>query len=194
MKLAYIAMCMAVVVLVLAQAEMSKAVTCTPTELSSCVSAITSSAPPSKLCCTKIKQQRPCLCQYLKNPTLKQFVNTPNARKDFWFYDRDKAEWEITFLCLVSDVNSHELYHEVLLLLAQAEVSQAVTCSVSELQPCVGAITYSTPPSNDCCTKLKQQKPCFCQYLKDPNLKKFVNNPNAKKVASTCGVSYPKCS
>ncbi|CAL5372647.1 unnamed protein product [Camellia sinensis] len=36
--------------------------TCNPTELSSCVGAITSNTPPSKLCCSKIKEQKPCLC------------------------------------------------------------------------------------------------------------------------------------
>ncbi|KAG7019930.1 hypothetical protein SDJN02_18897, partial [Cucurbita argyrosperma subsp. argyrosperma] len=62
-------------------AEVSVAVTCSPLQLSSCVSAITSSVPPSKLCCSKIKEQKPCLCKYMQNPTLRKFVASPNARK-----------------------------------------------------------------------------------------------------------------
>ncbi|MBA0557663.1 hypothetical protein Golob_014717, partial [Gossypium lobatum] len=39
-------------VILLAEAvQVSTAVTCSPTQLSSCVSAITSSSPPSQLCC-----------------------------------------------------------------------------------------------------------------------------------------------
>ncbi|XP_038994379.1 non-specific lipid-transfer protein 2-like [Hibiscus syriacus] len=80
----------------------------------------------------------------------------------------------------------------VLLLLTEAELSTAVTCNPTQLSPCVGAIT-SAPPSKACCSKIKEQKPCLCQYLRNPNLKKFVNTPNARKVASTCGTPFPKC-
>ncbi|XP_034712005.1 non-specific lipid-transfer protein 2-like [Vitis riparia] len=81
----------------------------------------------------------------------------------------------------------------LVLLLAEAHITVAVTCSPTELSSCVGAITSSTPPSKLCCSKIKEQKPCLCQYLKNPNLKKFVNSPNARKVASTCGTPIPKC-
>ncbi|KAI5330455.1 hypothetical protein PRUPE_5G224300 [Prunus persica] len=85
------------------------------------------------------------------------------------------------------------LYLVVVVLLGKADVSMAVTCNPTELSPCAGAITSSTPPSTICCTKIKQQKPCLCQYLNNPNLKKFVNTPNARKVARTCGTPFPKC-
>ncbi|KAK2451541.1 hypothetical protein P8452_14669 [Trifolium repens] len=80
MKAANIAFC-TFLLLLLVNVQVSMAVTCSPVQLSSCVSAITSSTPPSRLCCSKIKEQRPCLCQYLKNPNLRKFVNSPNARK-----------------------------------------------------------------------------------------------------------------
>ncbi|KAM7475346.1 hypothetical protein LguiB_022589 [Lonicera macranthoides] len=70
-------------------------------------------------------------------------------------------------------------------------VSVAVTCSPTELAPCASAITTSSPPSKLCCRKINQQKPCLCQYLKNPNLKKFVSSPNARKVSRTCGVPFP---
>ncbi|XP_030537130.1 non-specific lipid-transfer protein 2-like [Rhodamnia argentea] len=81
------------------------------------------------------------------------------------------------------------------LLLAEAEVrvEAAVTCRPIELSSCVSAITSATPPSTLCCSKIKEQRPCLCQYLRNPNLKKFVNSPNARKVASTCGTPFPKC-
>ncbi|KAG5233953.1 hypothetical protein OIU76_000779 [Salix suchowensis] len=80
------------------------------------------------------------------------------------------------------------------LLLAEEQVKvEAVTCSPAQLSSCVSAITSSTPPSKLCCSKIKEQKPCLCQYLKNPNLQRLINTPNARKVASTCGTPFPKC-
>ncbi|KAI3407869.1 AAI domain-containing protein [Psidium guajava] len=81
----------------------------------------------------------------------------------------------------------------LLLLLAEAQITMAVNCKPTELSSCANSIVSSTPPSGLCCTKIKEQKPCLCQYLKNPSLKKFVNSPNARKVASTCGTPFPKC-
>ncbi|OWM62618.1 hypothetical protein CDL15_Pgr019912 [Punica granatum] len=81
----------------------------------------------------------------------------------------------------------------VVLFLVEARVTVAVTCKPTELSSCVSAITSATPPSSLCCNKIKEQKPCLCQYLRNPNLKKFVNSPNARKVASTCGTPFPAC-
>ncbi|ESQ48077.1 hypothetical protein EUTSA_v10021828mg [Eutrema salsugineum] len=58
-----------------------EAVTCSPMQLSPCASAITSSSPPSALCCAKLKEQKPCLCGYMRNPSLRRFVSSSNARK-----------------------------------------------------------------------------------------------------------------
>ncbi|XP_022759948.1 non-specific lipid-transfer protein 2-like [Durio zibethinus] len=81
----------------------------------------------------------------------------------------------------------------VLLFSGETRTAEAVTCDASQLSPCLAAITSSKPPSATCCSKLKEQQPCFCGYLKNPTLKQFVDNPNSKRVASTCGVAYPKC-
>ncbi|XP_057735381.1 non-specific lipid-transfer protein 2-like [Arachis stenosperma] len=81
----------------------------------------------------------------------------------------------------------------MVLLLAEVQVSMAVTCSPVQLSPCVSAITTSNPPSSLCCSKIREQKPCLCQYVRNPNLKKFVDSPNARRVASTCGTPFPRC-
>ncbi|XWS75500.1 hypothetical protein CRYUN_Cryun01aG0094500 [Craigia yunnanensis] len=81
----------------------------------------------------------------------------------------------------------------VVLFSGETRTAEAVTCDPSQLSPCAPAITSSTPPSATCCSKLKEQQPCLCGYLKNPALKQFVGNPNAKKVASTCGVAIPNC-
>ncbi|KAK0595914.1 hypothetical protein LWI29_011057 [Acer saccharum] len=81
----------------------------------------------------------------------------------------------------------------VVVLSSEVRVAKAVTCNPTELSPCMAAITSSAPPSSTCCSKVREQRPCLCGYIKDPNLKQYVNSPNARKVVSTCGVSYPQC-
>lgn len=81
----------------------------------------------------------------------------------------------------------------LVLLLAEAHISVAVTCSAIQLSPCLSAITSKSAPSKLCCSRIRQQKPCLCTYLKNPTLRNYVNSPGAKKVANTCGVPYPKC-
>ncbi|MBA0758202.1 hypothetical protein Gotri_021220, partial [Gossypium trilobum] len=75
----------------------------------------------------------------------------------------------------------------------ETRTAEAVTCDLSELSPCLAAITSSKPPSSTCCSKLTEQKPCFCQYLRNPTMKQFVDTPKAKRIATTCSVEYPQC-
>lgn len=81
----------------------------------------------------------------------------------------------------------------LVVLVSEAQVVVAVTCNPTQLAPCASAITSNTPPSRLCCVRITQQRPCLCQYLKNPNLKKFVSSPNARKIATTCKVAYPRC-
>ncbi|KAG5614394.1 hypothetical protein H5410_014218 [Solanum commersonii] len=68
-------------VLFLSELLVTEAVTCSVIELFPCAGAIMSSQPPSSACCIKLREQKPCLCGYLKNPSLKQYVNSPNAQR-----------------------------------------------------------------------------------------------------------------
>ncbi|XP_030461152.2 non-specific lipid-transfer protein 2-like [Syzygium oleosum] len=81
----------------------------------------------------------------------------------------------------------------VLLSADRVHVAEAVTCAATELSSCLSAITSSAAPSALCCSKLREQRPCLCGYIKDPNLQQYVTSPNAKRVARTCGVTYPTC-
>ena len=81
-----------------------------------------------------------------------------------------------------------------LLMISGPRVEAAeADCKLEELIPCLPAISDGTPPSDPCCVKLKEQQPCLCEYLRDPDLSQYVSSPNAKKVASDCGVSDPQC-
>ncbi|XAR72313.1 hypothetical protein NMG60_11018908 [Bertholletia excelsa] len=81
----------------------------------------------------------------------------------------------------------------VVLLVEGCHVTTGATCNPMELSPCASAIVSAKPPTPICCRKLKEQKPCLCQYLKNPNLQKFIKSPNANKVAATCGSPFPSC-
>ncbi|KAI3441146.1 AAI domain-containing protein [Psidium guajava] len=81
----------------------------------------------------------------------------------------------------------------LMFLFVKLEPSAAVTCDPMELSSCASAISSSSPPSAMCCAKLKEQKPCLCQYMKNPNLQKLINSPNSRKVAIQCGSPFPSC-
>ncbi|KAL2896551.1 Non-specific lipid-transfer protein 2 [Bienertia sinuspersici] len=72
-------------------------------------------------------------------------------------------------------------------LLAQAPMSDAA-CSPVQLSPCAPAIRSNRRPSGACCARLRQQRRCLCGYLRNPALRRYVNSPGAKRVASTCRV------
>uniref|UniRef100_A0A7N0V2M9 Bifunctional inhibitor/plant lipid transfer protein/seed storage helical domain-containing protein n=1 Tax=Kalanchoe fedtschenkoi TaxID=63787 RepID=A0A7N0V2M9_KALFE len=74
-----------------------------------------------------------------------------------------------------------------------ALVAEAVTCNPVELAPCLPSFTSSTPPTPQCCSKVKEQESCFCGYIKDPTLGKYINSPNTKKILKVCQVAVPKC-
>ncbi|CAJ2651470.1 putative non-specific lipid-transfer protein AKCS9-like protein [Trifolium pratense] len=81
----------------------------------------------------------------------------------------------------------------VVLMVEVTTIAEAVTCSPLQLSSCLGAITSNTPPSADCCNKLKEQKPCLCGYVRNPNLRQYVNSAGSRRVASSCGVTIPNC-
>lgn len=56
------------------------AVTCDVMELSPCHDAITTGVPPLKACCDKLKEQKPCLCGYIKDPKFSKYVNSPYSK------------------------------------------------------------------------------------------------------------------
>ncbi|GMN52527.1 hypothetical protein TIFTF001_021673 [Ficus carica] len=78
------------------------------------------------------------------------------------------------------------------LLLCQTPMVVAqVTCDPEQLNSCAGAILFNQVPSEKCCENVRQQQPCFCQYLKDPSYSSFINSDGAKRVVATCKVQFP---
>ncbi|KAM7268808.1 hypothetical protein ACFE04_010974 [Oxalis oulophora] len=81
----------------------------------------------------------------------------------------------------------------VIVVVTTGPIAEAATCDVTQLAPCAAAFTGSGGPSSACCSKLNEQKPCLCGYIKNPTLGQYVNSPKARSVAATCHVAYPHC-
>ncbi|CAK8542646.1 unnamed protein product [Lathyrus sativus] len=81
----------------------------------------------------------------------------------------------------------------LVLMVELVSIAEAANCNPVQLSPCLPAIMSNTKPSLGCCTRLNDQKPCLCQYVRNPNLKEYVNSPGARNVANSCGVTIPNC-
>ncbi|KAL6620641.1 hypothetical protein ACP70R_035780 [Stipagrostis hirtigluma subsp. patula] len=66
-------------------------------------------------------------------------------------------------------------------------------CDATQLTPCAGAIIGNAAPTAACCSRMKAQEACLCTYARDPNLQRYVNSPNGKKVMAACKVPVPSC-
>ncbi|OEL16370.1 hypothetical protein BAE44_0022610 [Dichanthelium oligosanthes] len=81
----------------------------------------------------------------------------------------------------------------LVLVLAGAGGASAASCNVAQLAPCGPALSSGAAPSSSCCSSLKAQRSCFCQYAKNPAYGRYINSPNAKKIIASCGVTVPRC-
>ncbi|KAK1437643.1 hypothetical protein QVD17_03437 [Tagetes erecta] len=84
-----------------------------------------------------------------------------------------------------ADLVDMKMVRLVLCMLLLVGLSSATDCNPIQLSPCATAIlSSSTAPSETCCGKIKEQRPCLCNYINNLTLQRFINTP---KVASTCG-------
>ncbi|WCJ38916.1 Non-specific lipid-transfer protein 2 [Euphorbia peplus] len=79
----------------------------------------------------------------------------------------------------------------VVIMGMEVGVSRGVKCSPVELAMCLPAIAMSEGVSRLCCRKMREQRPCYCGYLKDPNIKLFI--ASNIKLGRQCGVAFPTC-
>ncbi|CAL9214100.1 Bifunctional inhibitor/plant lipid transfer protein/seed storage helical domain [Arabidopsis suecica] len=79
----------------------------------------------------------------------------------------------------------------VLSSLAPTKAEEKEACVVTDLIACLPAVTGGSPPSTECCTKLKEKQSCFCEYMKSPLVAPYMTS--AKQVLEACGVPVPVC-
>ncbi|CAH8357894.1 unnamed protein product [Eruca vesicaria subsp. sativa] len=77
---------------------------------------------------------------------------------------------------------------------ATAVLEEKVECIPREIfVVCLPAYESGSPPSAECCGKLKEQESCFCDYLKNPVLAPYIDSQSGRKVLAACGIPYPTC-
>ncbi|EOA38850.1 hypothetical protein CARUB_v10011199mg [Capsella rubella] len=64
-------------------------------------------------------------------------------------------------------------------------------CDLADLQICKSAVTTGSPPSTECCGKLKKHKSCLCKYLISPPISQYIGA--AKRVIAACGIHFHNC-
>ncbi|ESQ45733.1 hypothetical protein EUTSA_v10010852mg [Eutrema salsugineum] len=69
----------------------------------------------------------------------------------------------------------------------------APSCIPMELWSCLPTISMGGEPTKNCCDNLKEQKPCLCGYIKNPEYSLFVTSPNARKMIDACKIHIPSC-
>ncbi|MFS7983422.1 putative bifunctional inhibitor/plant lipid transfer protein/seed storage helical [Helianthus anomalus] len=62
-----------------------------------------------------------------------------------------------------------------------------------QLSWCLQSIVSNTPPSQDCCRRLRGPQACLCREIRDPTFGGYLRHPGARRVATACGVSFPRC-
>ncbi|KAG4184612.1 hypothetical protein ERO13_A09G182200v2 [Gossypium hirsutum] len=79
----------------------------------------------------------------------------------------------------------------VVVLFSGAEaVAPAPKCdNPLEYSSCLNAYK-KPPPSAGCCQKMKEQAPCYCEYMKIEDIKRVFDRVEIAKMAKLCGVSY----
>lgn len=76
------ALLVAMVLFLVTNMHVTEAQTCSPVALSPCLPAIQDpSQTPTTSCCNNLRDQKPCLCGYLRNPFLRGYVNSPGSRR-----------------------------------------------------------------------------------------------------------------
>ncbi|WVZ55148.1 hypothetical protein U9M48_005848 [Paspalum notatum var. saurae] len=81
----------------------------------------------------------------------------------------------------------------LLLLAVMTPAASAATCDLSQLSPCAPALFNGAAATASCCSSLRAQQSCFCQYAKNPAYARYISSPNARKIISSCGLSVPRC-
>ncbi|KAF3444300.1 hypothetical protein FNV43_RR13990 [Rhamnella rubrinervis] len=158
---------------------------CSPLEMEPCLSVIATATRPSSICCRNLREQRPCYCSTSRFQTLSvpSTLLVPEGLLP-------PVMKNLSFLALCAVVTAAAV------LLSNARMAEAVTCTITELSPCKAYLTSSETPSwsSQCCIKLREQQPCFCGYLKKyAAYKPYLSDPKVKNAESSCEVTIPNC-
>ncbi|KAL8257228.1 hypothetical protein R6Q59_029269 [Mikania micrantha] len=71
------------------------------------------------------------------------------------------------------------------------KTSAQQACDPESLSACTIPFTFGSEPSKKCCTDLKAQEPCFCDFIRNPSYEQLITSDKAKKLAANCNVTIP---
>ncbi|XP_062200283.1 non-specific lipid-transfer protein 2P-like [Phragmites australis] len=71
--------------------------------------------------------------------------------------------------------------------------ASAQQCNAGQLTVCAPAIISGAAPQASCCSNLRAQRGCFCQFARNPAYSRYINSPNARSTLAACGVAVPRC-
>jgi hypothetical protein len=66
-------------------------------------------------------------------------------------------------------------------------------CNAGTLALCAPAILSGSAPSGACCSNLRAQQGCFCQFARNPAYSGYINSPNSRRALASCGIAIPHC-
>jgi len=76
-------------------------------------------------------------------------------------------------------------------VVAMSAGGASADCNIAALASCKAAVIQGAKPTAACCSNLRAQEACLCEYQKNPNYGKHL--PNARKVVTSCGMAIPNC-
>ena len=66
-------------------------------------------------------------------------------------------------------------------------------CNPLALRPCAALVIYGARPSGECCAKVRELEPCLCRYSRNPDLRRFINSREGRRIAAVCRVRRLRC-
>jgi hypothetical protein len=66
-------------------------------------------------------------------------------------------------------------------------------CNAGTLALCAPAILSGSAPSGACCSNLRAQQGCICQFARNPAYSGYINSPNSRRALASCGIAIPHC-
>ncbi|KAM3198359.1 hypothetical protein ACQJBY_073483 [Aegilops geniculata] len=77
--------------------------------------------------------------------------------------------------------------------LASTASAAAAPCNAGLLAACASPVMTGSKPSAACCSNLRAQQGCFCQFAKNPIYGRYIQSPYTRQTVSTCGIALPHC-
>jgi hypothetical protein len=66
-------------------------------------------------------------------------------------------------------------------------------CDPGQLAECMPTINGRSTPTTGCCSNLRTQQGCFCEYVQNPAFAKYLRGDIARHTLTACNIDIPNC-